>query len=132
MVTLHHSYFSETHTKHSLWQRRIKIETFLGIKMNDITNHLLVARVIWRCSKKKCTLHACLSSSSSVHHIPDEVRLMRWAPSLGAAGLAARPRPEDKGFALVVGGGAAMAAQGSSSSDCTVFFKFNGLEVVAG
>ena len=76
---------------------------------------------------KKCTLY-----TSSVHHIPDEVRLMRWAPSLGAAGLAARPRPEAKGFALVVGGGAAMAAQGSSSSDCTVFFKFNGLEVVAG
>lgn len=82
---------------------------------------------------KKCTLYAVyLLPSSNVHHIPDEVRLMRWAPSLGAAGLAPRPRPEDNGFALVVGGGAAMAAQGSSSSDCTVFFKFNGLEVVAG
>lgn len=46
--------------------------------------------------------------------------------------MAPRPRPEDSGFALVVGGGAAMAAQGSSSSDCTVFFEFNGLEEVAG
>lgn len=62
-------------------------------------------------------MYACLSS---VHYIPDEVLLMRWAPSLGAAG-----------FALEVGGGVAMAAHGSSSSvDCTVFFKFNGLEVM--
>ncbi|CAF1800348.1 unnamed protein product [Brassica napus] len=65
---------------------------------------------------KNCTVYACLSSSSSVHYIQDEVLLMRWAPSLGAAGLATLPRPEDKGFALEVGVGAAMAAQGSSSS----------------
>ncbi|KAH0881975.1 hypothetical protein HID58_058071 [Brassica napus] len=69
-------------------------------------------------------MYACLSSSSSVHYIQDEVLLMRWAPSLGAAGLATLPRPEDKGFALEVGVGAAMAAQGTSSSvDCTVFLQ---------
>ena len=92
--------------------------------MNDMTNQIISLLLGSIMLSKNCTVYACLSSSSSVHHIPDEVRLMRWAPSLGAAGLAARPRPEDKGFALVVGGGAAMAAQGSSSSvDCTVFLQ---------
>jgi hypothetical protein len=42
--------------------------------------------------------------------------------------LAPRPLPADKGLALVVGAGAAMAAQGSSSS-VAVDFKFKGFDV---
>lgn len=42
--------------------------------------------------------------------------------------MAPRPLPDDKGLALVVGAGAAMAAQGSSSS-VTADFKFKGFDV---
>lgn len=61
--------------------------------MNDITNQIISLY------SQKCRVYACLSR---VHYIPDEVLLMRWAPSLGAAGLATRPRPEDKGFATYI------------------------------
>lgn len=44
----------------------------------------------------------------------EEVRFILCAPNLGAG--FARPRPTDKGFTVVVGGGAAMAAQGSFGS----------------
>lgn len=39
------------------------------------------------------------------------------------------PLPRDKGFALVVGGGAAIAAHGSLSSKEAVVFLFTGFEV---
>lgn len=61
--------------------------------MNDITNQIISLY------SQKCTVYACLSR---VHYIPDEVQLMRWAPSLGAAGLAALPRPEDEDYNSMV------------------------------
>lgn len=42
------------------------------------------------------------------------------------------PLPADNGLARVVGAGAAMAAQGSSSSTVTLDFTFNGFEPVFG
>lgn len=63
-------------------------------------------------------------ASGNYVYIPDDdVRFIRWAPNFGAAGLAPLPLPADKGLALVVGAGAAMEAQGSSSS-VVVDFKF--------
>lgn len=67
-----------------------------------------------------------------VIHIPDDVRFILCAPNLGAAGLAPRPLPADKGIALVVGAGAAIAAQGSSSSTVALAFKFKGFDDVFG
>lgn len=55
-------------------------------------------------------------SSGNLIYIPDDVRFILCAPNFGAAGLAPRPLLADNGLALVVGAGAAMAAQGSSSS----------------
>ena len=64
-----------------------------------------------------------------VIYIPDEdVRFILCAPNLGAAGLVPLPLPADKGFALVVGGGAAIAAQGSSSSTAPAVLTFNGFD----
>lgn len=65
-------------------------------------------------------------------HIPEEVRFILCAPSFGAAGLAARPLPTDKGFTFVVGAGAAMAAHGSSSSTVALDFTFKGFDAVFG
>lgn len=42
------------------------------------------------------------------------------------------PLPADNGLARVVGAGAAMAAQGSSSSTVPLAFTFNGFETVLG
>lgn len=66
---------------------------------------------------------------STYVYMPDDVvRFIRWAPNFGAAAFALRPLPLDKGLALEVGAGAAMAAQGSSSS-VTLDFKFKGFDV---
>lgn len=46
--------------------------------------------------------------------------------------MAPLPRPADKGLALVVGGGAAMAAHGSSSSTAPALFMLRGLDDVFG
>lgn len=56
-----------------------------------------------------------LSNHISIY-IPEDVRLILWAPNFGTVGFA-RPLPADKGLALVIGGGAAMAPHKSSSSD---------------
>lgn len=57
-------------------------------------------------------------------YIPDEdVLPIFCAPNLGCAGFVPRPLPKDKGLALVVGGGAAMAAHGSASSFTTAGFS---------
>lgn len=64
----------------------------------------------------------------NLYYMPDDVRFIRWAPNFGAAGLATLALLVDNGLALVVGAGAAMAAQGSSSSVWAVF-KFKGLAV---
>ena len=67
------------------------------------------------------------------NHIPvDDVRFIRCAPSFGAAGLFPLPPPADNGLARVVGAGAAMAAQGSSSSIVVLAFTFNDFEPVLG
>lgn len=68
----------------------------------------------------------------SIFYIP-EVRFILWAPNFGAVGLA-RPRPADKGFTEVVGGGAAIAAQGSSRSTAeeAAGFTFKDLEELLG
>lgn len=50
------------------------------------------------------------------HSPEEELRSIRWAPSLAGAAAFALPLPSAKGLALVVGGGAAMAAHGSPSS----------------
>lgn len=68
-----------------------------------------------------------LESGNSVYIPDDVVRFIRWAPNFGAASLAPLPLPADKGLALVVGAGAAMEAQGSSSS-VTVDFKLKGFD----
>lgn len=66
-------------------------------------------------------------------YTPDEdVRFILCAPSFGAAGLVPRPFTAARGFALVVGWGAAMAAHGSSSSTAPLVFKFKGFEIVLG
>jgi len=64
-------------------------------------------------------------------YIPDDVLLILCAPSLGAEGLP-RPLPEDKGFARVTGGGAAMAAKGSSASLAVELPALKGLDDVLG
>lgn len=62
-------------------------------------------------------------------YIPeDEVLSIRCAPSFWTAGFAPRPLPKDNGLAFVVGGGAAMAAQGSLSSKAALDFAVRGLE----
>lgn len=69
---------------------------------------------------------------TNITYDPDELRSIRWAPNLAEAGFVPRPLPKDNGFALVVGGGAAIAAQGSLSSKAALAFVFRGLEVVLG
>lgn len=67
------------------------------------------------------------------NHIPeDDVRLILCAPNFGAAALLPLPLPADSGLARVEGAGAAMAAQGSSSSTGALDFTFNGFETVLG
>lgn len=68
----------------------------------------------------------------AVPYIPEDVRFILCAPSFGAASLAPRPLPAANGLALVVGGGAAMAAQGSSSSSVDAAFTFKGFDVDLG
>ena len=46
--------------------------------------------------------------------------------------MAPLPLPADKGLALLVGGGAAMAAQGSSSSTAPAVFTLSGFDAVFG
>lgn len=68
-----------------------------------------------------------------LHCIPDEdVRFILCAPNLGAAALVPLPLPADNGFTFVVGGGAAMAAQGSSSSTAPLVLTFNDFEAIFG
>lgn len=102
-------------------------------KSNSYIDGFLYFNMITTHQKKKATYRFNISSfllaSGNSVYIPDEdVRFIRWAPNFGAAGLAPRPLPADKGLALVVGAGAAMAAQGSSSSVADDF-KFKGFDV---
>lgn len=76
----------------------------------------------------RLTLSLFLWFLGNLDYMPYDVRFIRWAPNFGAAGLAPLPLPADKGLALIVGAGAAMAAQGSSSS-VWADFKFKGLAV---
>lgn len=79
------------------------------------------------------TSHQNLLSVFCVIYTPDEgVRFILCAPSFGAAGFAPRPLATDRGFALVEGGGAAIAAHGSSSSTAALAFTFIGFETVLG
>lgn len=85
-------------------------------------------------SKQKCTdtiTRVCLFLSQFCYIPVEDVLFIRCAPSFGAAGFAPRPLPADKGLAFVVGGGAAIAAQGSSS-DVPADFTFSGFEAVLG
>lgn len=66
-------------------------------------------------------------------YIPvQDILFILCAPNFGAAGLAPLPLPAAKGLALVVGGGAAIAAQGSSSSTVAADFTFKGFDDVLG
>ncbi|KAJ6422326.1 hypothetical protein OIU84_027310 [Salix udensis] len=77
-------------------------------------------------------LHFASSCFLFLSYIPDEdVRFILCAPNFGAAGLP-RPLPAANGLALVVGGGAAMEAQGSSSSSVVADLTFKGLVEVFG
>ena len=69
----------------------------------------------------------------SLNYTPEEdVRFILWAPNFGAAGFVPRPRPADNGLALVVGGGAKIAAQGSSSSAAEAALTFKGFNALFG
>lgn len=77
-------------------------------------------------------LFSCSCFLICLIYIPDDdVRFILCAPNFEAAGLAPRILLAAKGLTVVVGGGAAMAAHGSSSA-VTAVFTVIGFEVLLG